>query len=90
MALMVRPGQFSLRALFIATTFVALACLAARFVGSPWCEPLVRLLAWFALPVLIAGAVGAIRGRHRAWLGYGVTITIGLIAPVLLAALFGY
>jgi hypothetical protein len=26
-----------------------------------------RLLAWFALPVFLAGAVGSIRGRLRAW-----------------------
>jgi hypothetical protein len=33
MANMVRPGQFTLKSLFIATTLIALACATARYVG---------------------------------------------------------
>ena len=89
MANRLRPGQFTLGSLFIATAIVALACVAARYVVTPNVEPESRWLAWLTLPVLLAGAVGVLRRRLGSWLGYGVAIAIAVNALALLAELFG-
>jgi hypothetical protein len=68
-------GQYSLASLFGATAFVALACFAARYFALPG-EPLARLLAGATLPILVCGAIGTIRGRLRAWIGYGVAVDV--------------
>ena len=63
---MVGKGQFSLASLFVATTFVALASMAARnFVLGT--DPFDRLVAWFVLPVFVCGVIGALRNQLRAW-----------------------
>jgi len=87
---MIREGQFTLRALFIATAFVALACVAVRYIVSPFAEDAERLAAWLTLPVLLGGAVGSIRGQLRAWLAYGAAIAIAFIALIWLPPLVGF
>lgn len=78
-----RPGQFALRALFIATAFVAAACGAVQFIRSTE-GPTGRLAAELFVPFLFFGAVGAFRGQVQTWLGYGVIFVCIVVALALL------
>jgi hypothetical protein len=79
---MLRDGQFTLRSLFVATAFIALACAAVRYVvttaGSTG-----QVLGALSVPILICGAVGVIYGRVKAGLGIGVAISFALLWVVL-------
>ena len=69
---MVGKCQFSLASLFVATTFVALASMAARnFVLGT--DPFDRLVAWFVLPIFVCGVIGALRNQLRAWLSFSAS-----------------
>jgi hypothetical protein len=77
-------NQFSLRSLFIATAFVAFACAAARlFITAVGLD----LFALMAIPILLCGAFGVLRGRLRFWLGYGVAIDVAVMGLILLSLL---
>jgi hypothetical protein len=70
---MLRPGQFTLKALFVATAFVALACGAIQIMlTSDW--QIGKLMAADAVPILFCGAVGTLLGRVWAWLCFGAAI----------------
>jgi hypothetical protein len=83
---MLAKGQFTLRALFVATSFIALACAAVRYILTTD-EPTGQLLASLPVPILVCGAVGVICGRLRAWLSVGIFIAFVLIwlVPYLIA-----
>jgi hypothetical protein len=83
---MLAKGQFTLRALFVATAFIALACAAVRFIVSIN-EPMGQLLAALPIPILICGAVGVLRGRLRFWVSFGIVIDCVVLGFVLLAKL---
>ncbi len=78
---MLRPGQFTLKALFIATAFFAAACALVQFVRVT--GGLTGLLASLSVPVLVCGAVGVLRGRILFWISYGVLIALGLLLVVM-------
>jgi hypothetical protein len=75
---MVRPGQFTLKALLIATAFVAAAAALVQFIRTTR-ETERQFEAALLVPILICGAVGTLRGRVRPWIGYGVMFDIGLM-----------
>ena len=79
---MLRDGQFTLRALFVATAFIAMACAAVRYVVTSD-EPTGQLLALLPVPILICEAVGVIFGRVKAGLGLGIAIAFALLWVVL-------
>jgi hypothetical protein len=82
---MISGRQFSLRSLIVATAFIALACAAARlFITAVGLD----LFAPMAIPILLCGAFGVLRGRLAAWFGYGIAIDIALLGTLLLGLLF--
>jgi hypothetical protein len=82
---MVGKCQFSLAGLFVATTFVALASMAARnfILGA---DPFDRLVAWFALPIVVCGVIGAMRNQLRAWLSLSAAVVAGMVGVSVLGA----
>jgi len=88
MAPMLRPSQFTLKSVFVATTFIAFACVAARYIVSPFGEPMGRLLAWIAIPIFLGGAFGVIRGRVWPWLAVGAAIAAVFIGSSFLSTFF--
>ena len=84
------PWQFSLGSLMAAVAFVASACAAGKYLmgvtddrpASPL-DYLSRFLMLFAIPVLLCGAIGVLRGKLKFWLAYGV-----MVATVLWGLLF--
>jgi hypothetical protein len=82
-----RRHQFSLRDLLVAVTFIAMACGAVRFliVSAGWSSnPMPQLLSAGSVPILLSGAVGAMRGKVRFWLSYGVAIDIVILGAVII------
>jgi membrane protein DedA with SNARE-associated domain len=76
--------QFTLLDMFAATTWVAFACLAATHaVGTG--ESIARLLAWFAVPILVCGAVGILRRRLRFWLQFALAIDLTITGLLILS-----
>ncbi len=71
--------RWSLASMFVATAFVAIASLAARY-GIAGPEPLCLL----AVPVLIGAAVGTLAGRVGLWIRHGIEADAVLIGLVLL------
>jgi hypothetical protein len=75
--------QFSLKAAFVATAFVAVAAWSVRM-AFKWPEPLLLV----AVPILLCGAFGVLRGRVGLWLLYGVSIVVALIALIAFRFIF--
>jgi hypothetical protein len=84
---MLAKGQFTLKILFVATAFIALACGSVQYIFSPSADRLVWLFAWLSVPIFLCGAFGAIRGRLRLWLAYGVGIDVAVVGYILLSLL---
>jgi hypothetical protein len=76
---MLAKGQFTLRALFVATAFIAAACALVRFIATTN-EPAGQFEVALLVPILICGAVGTLRGRVQRWLAYGVMVECALMA----------
>lgn len=83
MAFMLRPGQFTLKSLLVATAFIAAAAALVQFIRTTtYVEK--QFEAGLLVPVLLCGAIGVLRGgRLLSWLGYGLLLDI----PLLLIAL---
>ena len=76
-------NQFSLRAAFIATAFVAVASLAAKYaVAGPERALLARG------PVLIGAAIGTLAGRVRTGINVGFAFDIFAMGVALLGLMF--
>ncbi len=85
---MIAGRQFSLRSLFVATAFLAAACAVVRL-GVSGARPDGQGFALLLVPVLLSGAIGALRGRVIEWLGFSAvivscsfTVVMGLAAIV--------
>lgn len=75
---MLRPGQFSLKSLFIATAFVAVGCVVVRFIATTNLT-MDQLEFVLVASIPICGIVGALRGQVRPWLRNGVAIYLLLL-----------
>jgi hypothetical protein len=80
---MLAKGQFTLKSLFVATAFVAVAAALVQFTRATR-EPEKQFEAALLVPILNCGAIGVVRGRLMAWLSYGVAVdcllmTVGLV-----------
>jgi hypothetical protein len=75
--------QFSLRAMFIATAFVAAASAAAKYavVGD---APHVQFVAIFAFPILVGCAIGTLAGQMWRWIRAGIFADVALLGFILL------
>jgi hypothetical protein len=69
--------QFSLRAMFIATAFVAAASAATKYAMGH--EPYIQLIAVFAVPIFVGAAVGTLAGQLWRWIRAGIWSDIALI-----------
>jgi hypothetical protein len=76
--------QFSLKAMFIATALVAVACFAAKLVVVSY-SPMDRQIGALAIPVLIGAAVGTLTGRVASWVLCGVAVDLALIVLVVIS-----
>jgi hypothetical protein len=71
--------RYTLRSMFVATAFVAVASLAAKYgVAGP------NVFCLLAVPVLIGAAVGTLAGRVGLWIRHGIEADAVLIGLVLL------
>jgi hypothetical protein len=89
-----QPWPFSLRSLFVATTFVAMTSAAVRHIAvtpeGQWdssIDPFGQLMAFFSIPVLLCGCIGVLRGHLKFWLTYGVAIDLIVLGILVLARL---
>ena len=86
------PWQFIVGRLLLAALLAALSYAAAKLqltllndrVGPH--DPMALFLSFFAVPTFACGAVGALRGNVRSWLGYGFVIAFAVAAIGLLLA----
>jgi hypothetical protein len=83
---MIAGRQFSLASLFVATAFLAGACTAMRLGLSH--DERAQFFGWFALPILLSGAIGSLRGRLIEWLFYGILFVFGITMIGAMAATF--
>ena len=70
--------RWSLASVFSATALVAVAAWAGKYAvsGGDWMG---RNYAILAIPVLLCGAFGSVRGRLGRWLVYGASIDIAVM-----------
>ena len=71
-----RPWQFSIRQAMVVTALVGVACAAGRYVVTGG-EPIGRLFAVFAVPLLMGGAVGVLCERVATGLWWGAAVGMG-------------
>ncbi len=71
MAVMLRPGQFTSKSLFIATALIAAVCALCRY-GDSDDRPIGFFAATLLVPMLVAGAAGVLIGRLKAWICVGI------------------
>lgn len=84
---MLRPGQFTLRALLVAVAFVAAACAVVQF-SRTTDKPLGLFWVALAMPVTVCGAIGAFRGRAMRWIEFalaveGALMLLGIVVVLL-------
>ncbi len=77
-----KPRQFSLGSLLVATALLALACALVRYAIATDYR-IGRLLAALSAPMLVCGAVSVVRGQFRTWLGYAAFVEFVLCVTVL-------
>jgi hypothetical protein len=80
---MLARRQFSLRSLFGATVWLAIASASVRYVAASN-EPVVRACALLILSIAVCGTVGAFRGRAAEWVYYGAGAGLVLFGGVML------
>jgi hypothetical protein len=78
-----KPGQFTLKALFGATAFVAAAAALVQFIRTTP-VPFIQFEAAFLVPVLLCAAVGTLRGLVWRWVSYGCVFDLGLMLLALI------
>jgi hydrogenase/urease accessory protein HupE len=84
---MILPSQFTLRSLFVATAFIAVACASAKYcVSTGDLNQPGPVIAADIIVIGVCGAIGALRGRLWAWLAIGLAIDVffllmGLLLP---------
>jgi hypothetical protein len=82
MANMLRPGQFSLKSLFIATTFIALECALVGYAANGH-APMGRVLAILGLPLVTMLAVAILRRRIKPIVVLWMAMIVALQALIL-------
>jgi hypothetical protein len=75
--------RFTLRAMFVATAFVAAASAAAKYAVASG-VPQVQMIALFSFPILIGCAVGTLTGQMWRWIRAGIWANIVLIGLIVL------
>lgn len=73
--------QFTLRAMFVATAFVAAASAAAKYAVAGN-DPYAQFVAILAFPVFVGSAVGTLAGQMWRWIRAGIWADLALIGLI--------